>query len=435
MTLNNMKPVLHFFYQNDILSVDGIPLNRLAAQYGTPLYVYSKAAFIEHFNHYAKTCQRLETPDIHALICYSVKSNSSLAILNILGREGAGFDIVSGGELLRVIAAGCNPQKVVFSGVGKTTHEIRLALEHNILCFNVESFAELCRINQIASDLNQKARVSFRVNPNVDPKTHPYISTGLKENKFGIPHEQALALYEEAARMSHIDITGIDCHIGSQLLDDAPLLEALDKLILIIDKLEQKGIEIKHIDIGGGIGITYNNEKPVTIPDYLSRVFSKIASWKNKKYPNKPITIMFEPGRSISGNAGILLTQVQYLKTGSDKSFAIVDAAMNDLMRPSLYEAWHEVWPVVKRQENLKTYDIVGPICESGDWLARKRALSIQPNDFLAIMSAGAYGMSMSSNYNTRGRAAEILVDNGNVHLIRKREQPEELFALERIIS
>ncbi len=430
-----MKTAQHFFYRDDVLTVDGIALDQLAIQYGTPLYVYSKAALIEHFRQYADTCKRFETTDIHSLVCYSVKSNSNLAILNILGREGAGFDIVSGGELLRVIAAGGDPGKVIFSGVGKTAGEIRLALEHDILCFNVESFAELCRINRVAAEIDKKARISFRVNPDVDPKTHPYISTGLKENKFGVPFKEALASYEKAARMDNIEVTGIDCHIGSQLLDDAPLLEALDKLTDLFDLLEQKGIELKHIDIGGGIGITYNNEKPVAISDYLSRIFEKIAVWKNARHPDKSITMMFEPGRSISGNAGLLLTQVQYLKTNPNKNFAIVDAAMNDLMRPSLYEAWHTVLPVRKRNTATTTYDIVGPVCESGDWLARQRDLSIEADDFLAIMSAGAYGMSMSSNYNTRGRAAEILVDNGQVHLIRKREHPEELYALETVIS
>lgn len=430
-----MKTAQHFFYQNDTLTVDGVPLDKLAMQYGTPLYVYSKAALTEHFRQYADVCKQFETDDIHSLVCYSVKSNSNLAILNILGREGAGFDIVSGGELLRVIAAGCDSRKVIFSGVGKTASEIRLALEHDILCFNVESFAELRRINRIAAEMGKKARVSFRVNPNVDPKTHPYISTGLKENKFGIPYEEALAGYEEAVRMPHIEVTGIDCHIGSQLLDDAPLLEALDKLIDLFDQLAQKGIELKHIDIGGGIGITYDNEVPVAISDYLTRIFGKITAWKNAKYPGQSISMMFEPGRSISGNAGLLLTQVQYLKTNSDKNFAIVDAAMNDLMRPSLYESWHTVLPVVKRQTETKTYDIVGPICESGDWLARQRTLSIETDDLLAIMSAGAYGMAMSSNYNTRGRAAEILIDDKKAYLIRKRERPEELYALETIIS
>ncbi|EEO28837.1 diaminopimelate decarboxylase [Oxalobacter paraformigenes] len=425
----------HFIYQNDVLTVDGVPLDKLAAQFGTPLYVYSKTALIEHFHQYADTCKRHETDDIHSLVCYSVKSNSNLAILNILGREGAGFDIVSGGELLRVIAAGCDPRKVIFSGVGKTTEEISLALKHDILCFNVESFAELQRINRIASEMGKKARISFRVNPDVDPKTHPYISTGLKENKFGIPFEEALSCYEQASKMTHIDVTGIDCHIGSQLLDDSPLLEALDKLIGLYDQLAQRNIELQHIDIGGGIGITYDNEEPVAVPEYLSRLFRKIGEWKNANYPGKPLAIMFEPGRSISGNAGLLLTQVQYLKTNSDKHFAIVDAAMNDLMRPSLYEAWHTVLPVVKRNGSALTYDVVGPVCESGDWLARQRKLSIEADDYLAVMSAGAYGMAMASNYNTRGRAAEVLVDNGQVHLIRQRERAEELYALETIVS
>ena len=430
-----MKTDPHFYYQNDILTVDGVRLDELAAQYGTPLYVYSKAAFTDHYRQYADACRAHQSKEISSLVCYSVKSNSNIAILNILGREGSGFDIVSGGELLRVIAAGGDPHKVIFSGVGKTAAEIRLALEHDILCFNIESLAELHRINRIASEMGKTARVSFRVNPDVDPKTHPYISTGLKENKFGIPYEEALDSYMAAAQMPHIAITGIDCHIGSQLLDDAPLLEALDKLTDLFDRLAQRGIELHHIDIGGGIGITYDDERPVPVADYIDRIFSRIGAWKQTKHPGKPFTMVFEPGRSISGNAGILLTEVQYLKTNAEKHFAIVDGAMNDLMRPSLYEAWHGVLPVTKRSGKTVTYDIVGPVCESGDWLARQRELSIEAGDLLAIMSAGAYGMAMSSNYNTRGRAAEILVADGQAHPIRKRERPEELFALETIVS
>ena len=430
-----MKTDTHFYYQNNILTVDGVRLDELAAQYGTPLYVYSKAAFTNHYRQYADACLSHHSDEIHSLVCYSVKSNSNIAILNILGQEGAGFDIVSGGELLRVIAAGGDTGKVIFSGVGKTAAEIRLALEHDILCFNIESLAELHRINRIASEMGKTARVSFRVNPNVDPKTHPYISTGLKENKFGIPYEEALDSYLTAAKMPHIAITGIDCHIGSQLLDDAPLLEALDKLTDLFDRLAQHGIELHHIDIGGGIGITYDDERPVPVPDYIDRVFSRVAAWKKAKHPGKPFTMVFEPGRSISGNAGILLTEVQYLKTNAEKHFAIVDGAMNDLMRPSLYEAWHGILPVTQRSGKATTYDIVGPICESGDWLARQRALNIEEGDLLAIMSAGAYGMAMSSNYNSRGRAAEILVADGKIHLIRRRERAEELFALETVVS
>ena len=430
-----MKTAPHFYYQKDILTVDGVRLDELASQYGTPLYVYSKAAFTEHYRQYADTCLAHQSDEIRSLVCYSVKSNSNIAILNILGREGAGFDIVSGGELLRVIAAGGDPRKVIFSGVGKTADEIHLALEHDILCFNIESLAELHRIERIAAEMGKTARVSFRVNPDVDPKTHPYISTGLKENKFGIPYEEALESYMTAAKMPHIAITGIDCHIGSQLLDDAPLLEALDKLTDLFDRLAQQGIELHHIDIGGGIGITYDDEQPVPIADYLDRVFARIAAWKKAKHPGKPFTMVFEPGRSISGNAGLLLTEVQYLKTNAEKHFAIVDGAMNDLMRPSLYEAWHGVLPVTKRAGQTAVYDIVGPVCESGDWLARQRELSIKAGDLLAVMSAGAYGMAMSSNYNTRGRAAEILIADGQAHLIRRRERPEELFALETVVS
>lgn len=430
-----MKTVPHFYYRNDILTVDGIRLDELASQYGTPLYVYSREALADHYHQYATACRAHQSDEISSLVCYSVKSNSNIAILDILGREGAGFDIVSGGELLRVIAVGGDPGKVIFSGVGKTAAEIRLALEHDILCFNIESLAELHRINQIASEMNKTARVSFRVNPDVDPKTHPYISTGLKENKFGIPYEEALPSYLTAAKMPNIAVTGIDCHIGSQLLDDSPLLEALDKLTDLFDRLGQHGIELRHIDIGGGIGITYDDEQPVPVADYIDRVFHRITAWKTAKHPGKPFTIVFEPGRSISGNAGLLLTEVQYLKTNAAKHFAIVDAAMNDLMRPSLYEAWHGVLPVTKRTGDAVTYDIVGPVCESGDWLARQRKLTIEAGDLLAIMSAGAYGMAMSSNYNTRGRAAEVLVSDGRVHLIRKRERPEELFALESVVS
>ena len=424
----------HFFYQDDTLNIDGVSLKELAIEYGTPLYVYSKKALVENFRQYADTCKQFESDKIHSLVCYSVKSNSNLAILNILGKEGAGFDIVSGGELHRVVAAGCDPRKVIFSGVGKTASEIALALKHDIHCFNIESFAELHRINQVAQEMGKQARVSFRVNPNVDPKTHPYISTGLKENKFGIPYEEALECYKAAASMTNIDVTGIDCHIGSQLLDDSPLLEALDKLLNLVDQLSQAGIVLKHIDIGGGIGITYDNEKPVAISDYLTRLFTRVENWRKQKYPDQSIGLMFEPGRSISGNAGLLLTQVQYLKTNSDKNFAIVDAAMNDLMRPSLYDAWHRVLPVSRRHGQAVSYDIVGPVCESGDWLAKQRELVIQADDYLAIMSAGAYGMAMASNYNTRGRAAEVLIDNGTAYLIRRRETPEELFALENVL-
>lgn len=425
----------YFTYKNDTLMVEQVALDAIAEQFGTPLYVYSKAALTDHLDQYVTTSQRYETPHLQALTCYSVKSNSNIAILNLLAKQGAGFDIVSGGELARVIAAGGDPHKVIYSGVGKTQAEIQMALTHDILCFNVESISELKRINQIAQEMDKTARISFRVNPNVDAKTHPYISTGLKKNKFGIPFEEVLSTYTLAAQLDHIEVIGIDCHIGSQLLDDAPLLEALDKIINLINQLDEQGIKLSHIDIGGGIGITYADETPVAIADYLSKVFTCIAQWQKSHCPDRNITVMFEPGRSISGNAGILLTHLQYLKTNSGKHFAIVDAAMNDLMRPSLYEAYHGVLPVLKRHTTKQSYEIVGPICESGDWLAKDRSLAIKEGDLLAIMSAGAYGMSMASNYNTRGRAAEILVDGHHVHLIRRRETPEDTFALETIIG
>lgn len=423
----------HFHYQNGVLHAESIALPEIAARFGTPAYVYSKAALVENFSAYADACRASGRGDEGALICYSVKSNSNLAVLQLLGELGSGFDIVSGGELLRVIAAGGNPRKVIFSGVGKTRDEMRLALSHDILCFNVESIPELHRLNEVAMEMGKRAPVSLRVNPNVDAKTHPYISTGLKENKFGIAYDEALATYRTAASLSHLDVTGIDCHIGSQLLDDAPLLEALDKVIELVDQLHAEGIQLHHLDIGGGIGITYDKEQPVPVGEYLGRLFGRIERWRARQYGNAPLRILFEPGRSIVGNAGILLTAVEYLKHGAAKNFAIVDAAMNDLMRPAMYEAWHGVQPVLQRSGQLRTYDIVGPVCESGDWLARERALALEQGDLLAIMSAGAYGMVMASNYNTRGRAVEIMVDGEAMHLARKRETPESLFALESL--
>ncbi len=424
----------HFSYQNGELHAEATPLTNLAKQFGSPLYVYSKAALVENFSSYANACKKHGRGEDGALICYSVKSNSNLAVLQLLNRLGSGFDIVSGGELLRVLAAGGDPRKVIFSGVGKTADEMRLALSHNISCFNVESIPELHRLNEVAGAMGKRAPISLRVNPNVDAKTHPYISTGLKENKFGVAYEDALGTYRIAAALPHIDVVGIDCHIGSQLLDDAPLLEAVDKLIELIDILEQEGIKLHHLDIGGGIGISYDDDKPVAVGDYLARLFAKIDAWRKEKHHGTPIKVLFEPGRSIVGNAGILLTEVQYLKDGATKNFAVVDAAMNDLMRPAMYEAWHGVQAVVRRALPAKTYDVVGPVCESGDWLARSRALAILQGDLLAIMSAGAYGMTMASNYNTRGRAAEVMVDGDRVHLIRKRETANDLFALESIL-
>ena len=425
----------HFSYQNGALCAENVPLADIARQFGTPAYVYSKAALIENFAAYADACKQHGPQNSPALVCFAVKSNSNIAVLNLLARQGAGFDIVSGGELLRVLAAGGDPGKVIFSGVGKTADEIRLALTHDILCFNIESEAELQRINDIAGKMGKQAPISFRVNPDVDAKTHPYISTGLQENKFGIPFPDVLSCYRAAATLPHVRVVGIDCHIGSQLLDDAPLLDSLDKLIDLIDRLHLEGIRLHHLDIGGGLGITYDKETPVKVQDYIARLYAKVNHWRLHQYQGQPIKIIFEPGRSIAGNAGLLLTEVQYLKAAPAKSFAVVDAAMNDLMRPALYEAWHGVLPVNERSSARKlTWDVVGPVCESGDWLARERELALEQGDLLAVMSAGAYGMTMSSNYNTRGRAAEVLVDGDQIHLIRKRELPQDLFALEAIV-
>ena len=423
----------HFHYRDGELFAEGVALSAIAKAFGTPSYVYSRASLTENFLAYHQACRAHGRGEGSALICYAVKSNANIAVLNLLSKLGSGFDIVSGGELQRVIAAGGNPHKGIFSGVGKTRDEMQLALSHDILCFNVESIPELHRLNEVASSMGKRARVSLRVNPDVDAKTHPYISTGLKDNKFGIAFEDALPTYRVAASLPSLEVTGIDCHIGSQLLDDAPLLEALDKIIELVDQLASEGIALHHLDIGGGIGICYDQEKPVAVGDYLARLFARIDRWRAEKYDSKPLTIMFEPGRSIVGNAGVLLTEVHYLKHGSSKNFAVVDAAMNDLMRPAMYEAWHGVQVVKPQSHESHIYDVVGPVCESGDWLARERALAIAPGDLLAIMSAGAYGMTMASNYNTRGRAAEILVDGDQFSLIRRRETAAELFALESI--
>lgn len=422
----------HFSYQDGVLHADQIALDRVAQEFGTPTYVYSKMALLENFHSYADACKGRD-----ALVCYAMKANSNLAILDLLAREGAGFDIVSGGELLRVIAAGGDPGKVIFSGVGKTVEEMRLGLEKGILCFNVESIPELHRLNEVAGQMGRKAPVSLRVNPNVDAKTHPYIATGLKANKFGVAFDDALETYRTAASLPHLDVVGIDCHIGSQLLDDAPLLEALDKLIELIDTLHSEGIVLHHLDIGGGIGISYGEAgeaKPVPVGDYVARLLERIDAWRAKSHGGQPIKLIFEPGRSIVGNTGVLLTRIEYLKPGQEKNFCVVDAAMNDLMRPALYQAWMDMKPVRPHSAEVHTYDVVGPVCESGDWLARGRSLAVEPGDLLAVMQAGAYGFTMSSNYNTRGRAAEVIVDGDKVHLVRQRENPADLFALESTI-
>ncbi|MYN02822.1 diaminopimelate decarboxylase [Pseudoduganella sp. DS3] len=419
----------NFEYQNGVLHAEGVALNAIAEQYGTPAYVYSKAQLTDNFDSYAKACAGRD-----ALVCYAMKANSNLAILDLLARRGAGFDIVSGGELLRVIAAGGDPKKVIFSGVGKSVEEMRLALSHDILCFNVESIPELHRLNEVAGSMGKQARVSLRVNPNVDPKTHPYIATGLKASKFGVAFDDALDTYRTAAKLPHLDVSGIDCHIGSQLLDDAPLLEALDKLIELIDALGAEGIHLHHLDIGGGLGVDYGDGAPVPVGDYLGRLFKRIDAWRAAKHGGAPIKVIFEPGRSIVGNAGVLLTRVEFIKHGEEKNFCIVDAAMNDMARPAMYQAWMDMQPVRESAEAAAMFDVVGPICESGDWLARDRELSVAPGDLLVMKTAGAYGMTMASNYNTRGRAVELMVDGGVVHVVRQRENPADLFALESVI-
>jgi diaminopimelate decarboxylase len=402
------------------LHIEGVSLDTLAERYGTPLYVYSRQALESACQSYSQAFAG--TPH---LICYAVKANSSLAILNLFARLGAGFDIVSGGELARVLAAGGTPGKVVFSGVGKTADEMRAALKAGILCFNVESVSELHRLNRVAGDMGEVAPVSFRVNPDVDPKTHPYISTGLKENKFGVPIADAPALYHLAAGLPNLKVTGIDCHIGSQLTDLSPLADAADRVLALVDTLAHEGIALHHIDLGGGIGIRYRDENPPDLAAY-GRVLAERFSGRREK-------LLLEPGRSLVGNAGLLLTRVEYLKPGEDKNFAIVDAAMNDLMRPALYEAYHEIVAVDQRKAPMQRYDIVGPICETGDFLGFARDLAIEEGDLLALLSAGAYGMSMASNYNSRPRAAEILVDKNEIHLIRERETQDGMMAGERL--
>jgi diaminopimelate decarboxylase len=399
-----------------------VPLDTIADQFGTPCYVYSRAALEHAYRAYDEAL----AAHPHS-VCYAVKANSSLAILNLFARLGAGFDIVSGGELARVLAAGGDPGKVVFSGVGKTAAEMRAALYAGIHCFNVESESELVRLNQVAGELGQTAAISLRVNPNVDAKTHPYISTGLKDNKFGIAHEQALRVYREAAGLAHLRITGIDCHIGSQLTEVAPFGEALDRVLELVGKLQSEGIRLQHIDVGGGVGIRYRDETPPALDDYARVLLDRMQGRTEK--------LIVEPGRSLVGNAGWLLTRVEYLKHGEAKDFAIVDAAMNDLMRPALYDAWHDILPVRERQEQKRSYAIVGPVCESGDFLGHDRELSLAQDDLLAICSAGAYGMSMSSNYNTRPRAAEVMVDGDQAHLIHARERIEDLIAQETVLS
>ena len=403
------------------LFAEGVALSAIAERFGTPTYVYSRAHIEQQYRAYADALQGIEH-----LVCFAVKANSNLGVLNLLARLGAGFDIVSRGELERVLAAGGQPDKIVFSGVGKTREDMRRALQIGVHCFNVESTDELERLQLIAAELNVRAPVSLRVNPDVDAGTHPYISTGLKENKFGIAIADAEAVYARAAALPNLQVLGVDCHIGSQLTTLPPFLDALDRLLALIDRLAARGIPIRHLDLGGGLGVQYRDEQPPLAGDYIAAVRERLG--------NRALTLVFEPGRSIVANAGVLLTQVEYLKHTEHKDFAIVDAAMNDLIRPALYQAWMDVVAVQPREAATRLYDIVGPICETGDFLAKGRELALEEGDLLAIRSAGAYGFVMSSNYNTRGRAAEVLVDGAQSFEVRRRESVQELFAGESLL-
>jgi diaminopimelate decarboxylase len=413
---------MSFAYRNGGLCAEQVPLEDIARRFGTPCYVYSRAAIASAFLEYQKALEGRP-----ALVCYSVKANSNLAVLALLAQLGAGFDIVSGGELARVLAAGGEAGKTVFSGVGKSDAEIALALENAIYCINVESEAELQRVDAVARRMGRRAPIALRVNPDIDAKTHPYISTGLRENKFGVPHADAPRLYARAAAMPGIEVVGIGCHIGSQLTRSAPYAEAAGRLAALAGVIERAGVPLRHIDIGGGIGIRYQDETPEPIGSFLDGALGVLAGHKQ--------TVLVDPGRSIVGNSGILLTRVEYVKRGAARSFLVVDAAMNDLVRPALYGAWHDVRPVREPESAAAhgVYDVVGPVCESGDFLAKDRTLAAGEGDLLAIMSAGAYAMTMSSNYNSRPRGAEVLVDGAAMHLVRSRESIESLFALERI--
>lgn len=405
-----------------VLHAEQCSLDQLAMQYGTPLYVYSKATFEKHYLDMDKAFSFIDHQ-----ICFAVKSNSNLAVLNVLAKLGCGFDIVTGGELARVLAAGGDPSKIVFSGLGKQEEDIQKALEVGIACFNVESHAELDRIQNVAARLGQKAPISLRVNPDVDAKTHPYISTGLKENKFGIPSDVVFETYQYAASLPNLDVVGIDCHIGSQLTETQPFVDALDRIMMMIEQLKTLGIHLKHIDIGGGLGVTYKDETPPSVVEYAESMRPALEKLGLK--------VFMEPGRSISANAGVLLTKVDLLKPTQHRNFAIIDAAMNDLIRPSLYEAWMDIQPVKSRTDvDRKTWDIVGAICETGDFLGKARELALKENDHLAVLGAGAYGFVMSSNYNSRGRAAEVMVDGEQSHVIRKRESIESLWENERLL-
>ncbi|MFC3152559.1 diaminopimelate decarboxylase [Litoribrevibacter euphylliae] len=414
-----------FEYRNNQLFAENVAVQDIHQSYGSPCYIYSRAAFENHFLAYENALQ-----DVPHLVCYAVKANSNIAVLNVLSKLGAGFDIVSVGELERVVAAGGDTSKVVFSGVAKTEAEIKRALELGIYCFNAESDAELDRINKVAGELGKVADISLRVNPDVDAKTHPYISTGLKENKFGISVDQAIACYQRAHALDHLNVVGMDCHIGSQLTEIQPFIDAMDRLLKIIDSLAEQGIVIEHLDLGGGLGVVYDDEQPPAVADFIDAIKQRIEG--------RNLKLIFEPGRSIAANAGIMTTQVEFLKPTEHKNFAIIDGAMNDLLRPSLYGAWQAIVPVSIRpdaEQDTKLWDLVGPVCETGDFLGKDRELDLQAGDLLAVKSAGAYGFTMSSNYNSRNRAAEVMVDGDKVHLIRQRETIEHQLTGEQLIN
>ncbi len=410
-----------FNYRDGELFAEGAALSAIAERFGTPTYVYSRAHIEAQYRAYADALSGMPH-----LVCFAVKANSNLGVLNVLARLGAGFDIVSRGELERVLAAGGEPGRIVFSGVGKSRNDMRRALQVGVHCFNVESDVELERLQQVAAELGVKAPVSLRVNPDVDAQTHPYISTGLKENKFGIAIDAAEAVYLRAAELPNLEVVGVDCHIGSQLTQLDPFLDALERLLALVDRLAARGIQIRHLDLGGGLGVQYRDEEPPLAGDYIAAVRQRLAG--------RELALVFEPGRSIVANAGVLLTRVEYLKHTEHKDFAVIDAAMNDLIRPALYQAWMDVSAVQPHAGEVRVYDLVGPICETGDFLAKNRELALAEGDLLAVRSAGAYGFVMSSNYNTRGRAAEVLVDGEQVHLVRRRESIEELYAGESLL-
>lgn len=411
----------HFNYRDNRLFAEDVAIEDIIKDHGSPCYIYSRATFERHWHAFDDALSTHEH-----LVCYAVKANSNLAVLNVLAKMGSGFDIVSGGELERVLAAGGDASKILFSGVGKTATEMRRALEVGIRCFNVESKAELILLNDVAGEMGVIAPVSIRVNPDVDAKTHPYISTGLKENKFGIEISQAPEVYRLGSKMANLKIEGVDCHIGSQLTETRPFIDALERVLVLIDQLAEMDIPIHHLDLGGGLGIQYRDETPPLPMEYAKALSEKLEG--------RDLEILIEPGRAIAGNAGILVTQVQFLKSNAGKHFAIVDAAMNDLMRPALYSAWQDIIPVNIKQGQSQNYDIVGPICETGDFLGKDRELILEPGDLLAVRSSGAYGFTMSSNYNTRPRVAEIMVDGEKVHVVRERETVKSLFANEKIL-